>query len=574
MDSRSLAFADEVLATTNGEGVDIVLNSLAGEAIDKGMSLLRDDGRFLEIGKRDIYRNRRLPMRNFAKNIAFMAIDLDRGLRDRRAAIGALFQSLMKRFESGELKPLPHRVFPISNVVNAFRYMSQAKHIGKVVVSMQDPEVQITTPVPAQIQFRADATYLITGGLGGFGLALARWMADNGARHLVLVGRSGIPSAEAQQAVEAIRQTGAEVATMRADVSDSTQVRELLEAIDKSMPPLRGVMHLAMVLKDTLLVNMNEQQFRDVWRPKVYGAVNLHRQTFDRELDFFVLFSSMTSVFGTGGQGNYASANAVLDALAYERRAHHRPGLSVSWGYLAEVGFVARHDDIANRFNAMGVRSISPREALALLGRLLQIQATHMGVMRLDWRSASSMLTAPRFADLLSEFSVGEESPQQRSAAAVRAALLEAGPDKRREMLVAMVTDQVAKVLGTVPSKLDVAAPFTDLGLDSLMTVELKNWIEGDLRINLPTVELLRGPSVMRLTELILQQFNKHVSPAVGKQETPPTPIESAATPGAAPESADAADSLARVDVESLSESEVDAMLEELGSLEPDAAAS
>jgi NADPH:quinone reductase-like Zn-dependent oxidoreductase/acyl carrier protein len=564
MDSRTLAFADQVLEATEGRGVDVVLNSLAGEAIHKGLAILADDGRFLEIGKRDIYQNSRLGLRPFRKNLSFMGIDLDRAFRDRPRLLARLFEELMEGFQDGSLTPLCHRVFPMANVVGAFRYMAQAKHIGKVVVSLQEQEVSVAPSSEDEVRFVEDGTYLITGGLGGFGLVAAKWMVERGARHLALVGRSGASSPEAQAAVEGMRGAGAEVRVAKADVSSPEQLAGVLSDIKASMPPLRGVLHAAMVLRDSLLLNLNEEQLREVWAPKVTGGWNLHTQTLDSPLDFFVLFSSMSAVFGAGGQGNYASANTFLESLAHYRKARGLPGLSVSWGALGEVGVVARQDDIARRFEAMGLKKLTPRQALTLLGRFVQNGSTQVGVMRVDWRrfgetaAAVTLSPSPRFAQLIDETAEGAEDSLRKSGSALRNALLAAGPDERREMMETAIREQVARVLGASPDKLDVEKPLTELGLDSLMSVELRNWVEGDLRLSLPTVELLRGPSVIKLVDLLLEQLSDGDS-------TLTAPATAEIPHGSSEEDEEGEDAGALLSkVDDMSDDQVDALLEEM----------
>jgi NAD(P)-dependent dehydrogenase (short-subunit alcohol dehydrogenase family)/acyl carrier protein len=436
--------------------------------------------------------------------------------------------------------------------------MAQAKHVGKVVISLQEHGTRVARRVDDTVRFKADATYLLTGGLGGFGLTVARWLVANGAQHLVLVGRSGAQSEEAQQAVAALQELGAEVVVAKGDVSDAEQVAKILADLAQTMPPLKGVFHGAMVLHDVLLAQLDEEKMRKVWWPKVQGAWNLHTQTLEMELDHFVMFSSISSVFGNGGQANYASANTVLDSLAAYRRSRGLPGLTVSWGYLGQVGFVARHDDIAKRFKAMGVTPVSPQDALLLLGRFLRTDPVHTGVMRVEWRKWGEGIpfdvVTPRFQHLIEEHAAGAESSQ--SSGATLRALREAKPAERRKMLETLVRNQVARVLGIVPSKLDVEKPLSELGLDSLMAVELKNWVESDLRLNLPTVELLSGPSVVKLTEIMLKQFSKDdtdVSTDADEQASDTAAAD-------APE----ADVPEDVDVDSLSDDEVDAMLEKL----------
>jgi acyl transferase domain-containing protein/ubiquinone/menaquinone biosynthesis C-methylase UbiE len=561
-DSRSLDFADGVLEATGGRGVDIVLNSLAGEAIRRGLAVLGDWGRFLEIGKRDIYADSRVGLRPFKRNLSFMAIDLDLAMRERPEELAAQFQELMEAVGRGELKPLPYRVFPVSNAVGAFRYMTKAKHIGKVVVSMHEPEVAIAPASFEGLVLCEDATYLMTGGLGGFGLVVAQWMIERGARHLVLMGRSGASSPEAAEAVRRMREAGAEVVVAQADVTEPADVARVLGEIDRAMPPLKGVLHAAMVLRDRLLVDLDHQRMREVWSPKVDGAWNLHTQTRDRDLDFFVLFSSLSSVFGIGGQANYASANAFLDSLSYWRQSQGLPSVTVSWGYLGQVGWVARHEEIAERLEHQGVRSFTPQQALTLLGRFLQEEPAHVGVMHIDWKrwgeAAGSSMIAPRFADLVRAGAEGVEQAGH-GGAALRRALLEAAPAERHELMVGILRDQVARVLGASPAKLDLAKPLTELGLDSLMAVELRNWIEGDLRLSLPTVELMKGPSVLQLADLMLAQVAKLDPGSTSAKPAAASLPQADAAPAAPPE-----ELLAQVD--EMPDEQVDALLREMSS--------
>jgi acyl transferase domain-containing protein/SAM-dependent methyltransferase/acyl carrier protein len=550
MDSRSLAFAGQVMTHTGGRGVDVVLNSLSGEAIFKGMTTLAEYGRFLEIGKRDIYMNSKLGMKPFRKNLSFIAIDLDRAMRERPLVLARLYKEVMDGVRDGSLHPLPHRVFSITNVVAAFRYMAQAKHIGKVVISLQEQHVNVAPAVRPPIQFRADATYLITGGLGGFGLVIARWLVENGARHLVLVGRRGIHSPECEQAVETLRKLGAEVVVAQADVSQNDQVAGVLAQIAQSMPPLRGIMHAAMVLDDCLTAKMTHEHLMRVLGPRMTAAWHLHTQTLGVPLDFFVCFSSMASVFGLPGQANYCASNTFFDNFAYYRRSIGLPALTINWGHLAEVGYVARNEKVGERLEGQGLKSFSPREAVALLGRLIQDEAVQVGIVRMDWSRWSGLAAgtqiSPRFTRLYKEAERNKDN-QGIDGAAMRRMLLAAAPDQRKELLLNFLREKVARVLGSTPDKVDFAKPLTDLGLDSLMGVELRNWIEGELRVNLPIVELMQGPSVDRLADLLLEQLTRSDTappPAAPKPAQPAPPAAPVAELPLAPAGAgEAADS-------------------------------
>jgi acyl carrier protein len=278
------------------------------------------------------------------------------------------------------------------------------------------------------------------------------------------------------------------------------------------MPPLRGVVHAAMVLEDCLVQKLDHERMMRVIGPKMSGAWNLHTQTLGIPLDLFVCFSSMASVFGLPGQANYAASNTFIDSLAYYRRGLGLPALTVNWGYLRDVGYVARNEQIGERFEGQGLKSFSPREALALLGRLLRVDPVQVGVMRMDWsrfRSIGvSMTASPRFSILAQEGESGQDG-QTKDGLAVRKMLLAAPPEQRKQLLLDFLREKVGRVLGAPAEKIDLQKPLTEIGLDSLMAVELRNWIEGELRVNLPVMELMQGPSVDRMADILLAQLSR-----------------------------------------------------------------
>jgi len=297
MDSRSTAFAEKIRHITKGAGVDLVLNSLAGEAIGKGLSILAPGGRFLEIGKRDIYANSPIGLRPLRNNISMFVIDMGQVMAEQPQAVQSLLLAVLKLFRSGRLQPLQHQSLPISQAAAAFRLMAQAKHIGKIVLTTQDTDAAPLRMPPARpIAFSAKASYLITGGLGGFGLAVARWLVDSGARNLVLCGKTGDIASEAKRAVAQLRRLGAKVLVVKADVSIASEVARVLAAIKVAMPPLRGVFHAAMILDDGLLSQQTEERFTRVVGPKAIGAWNLHAALAKAPLDYFVMFSSISAL--------------------------------------------------------------------------------------------------------------------------------------------------------------------------------------------------------------------------------------------------------------------------------------
>ena len=410
LDSRSLDFADQVMELTGGKGVDVVLNSLSGRAIPKSLAVLAPHGRFLEIGKTDIYRDSKLGLRPFRKNLSYFAIDLDPIFKERGAIAKELLHDVMQEMEAGRLQPLSSRVFPVSQAESAFRYMAQAKHVGKVVLSMEDARLKISPRRFEALPLHADAAYLITGGLGGLGRVLAWWMIEHGARTIVLMGRSA-PSSDVQADVNAMRAAGARVEIVACDVSDEAALAARLAALRTSGPPLHGVVHCSMVLDDGLILQLNRDRLHRVLAPKIAGAWSLHTLTRGDPLDFFVLFSSFASMVGNIGQANYAAANAFLDALAHRRRGEGRPALTVNWGAISASGYVAQHAEIEQHFLRHGLRSFSADQAFAVLETLLRREVTEVGVVDIDWatwgRYAPEIARSPRFAHLMKE----ERSP-------------------------------------------------------------------------------------------------------------------------------------------------------------------
>src|SRR5262249_3721127 len=472
MDSRSLAFFDQLMERTNGKGVDVVLNSLAGQALTKSIACLAPYGRFLELGKRDIYQNSKVGLWPFRKNIAFFAIDLGPVFVDKPALFQTMLDELCQYINTHALHPLPHRLFPVTRLAEALRYMAPGRHIGKVVVTIQDNHVPVQALASTPMTFRPDATYLITGGLGGFGLVLAQWIIERGGRHLVLMGRSGAASVDAKRAVEALRATGARVDIAAEDVTSASQVAEVLTHIDRTMPPLRGLFHAAAGIDDDLLVRLDQQRFRQVTAAKIEGAWQLHTQTLQQPLEYFVLFSSFASLVGNPGQANYTAANTFLDALAAYRRSLGLPGIAVNWGQLTEVGYVARHPEVADYFKRVGLTGFTPQQAMAVLERLLPQQPVQVGVLRIDWHRWGQLISRGKLAQRLSPLiglrsgdGHGDESQHQR------AALLRAAPEARQGLIHTYVQEQVARILGTSATSLDDDRPLNELGLDSLMAI-------------------------------------------------------------------------------------------------------
>ncbi|HET7239340.1 MAG TPA: SDR family NAD(P)-dependent oxidoreductase, partial [Terrimicrobiaceae bacterium] len=335
IDSRRADFTDAIMELTGRRGVDVVLNSLAGEAIPMGLSCLAEFGRFVEIGKRDIYQNTRIPLWPLRRNASFHVLAMDAVFSGDENLARQLLEEVTELVQSGSFSPLPFRSFPACRIDAAFRLMAQGKHVGKVVVAFSEPFVLRRGEPPSRaFAIQENGCYLVTGAFGGFGKVLARWLADAGAKHLVLAGRSGAATPEAQAFVQDLCARGVEVRIVRADVGLAADVSRLVAEARTGDFLLRGVFHLAMAIDDAPLASLTADRMRSVMAPKAHGAWLLHEATRDLELDCFVMFSSVSSIFGNPAQGNYAAANAFLDALAHHRHALGLPALTVNWGVL------------------------------------------------------------------------------------------------------------------------------------------------------------------------------------------------------------------------------------------------
>lgn len=507
MDSRTLAFAEEVMVRTGGRGVDVVLNSLTGEALRKSLSVLAPYGRFLEIGKRDLYENSQVGLAPFQRSLSFFSIDLARLIRERPHEAAGMLREIVGLVEAGEVAPLPVYEVAAGQVADAFRHFAQAEHIGKVAVRLAGEQVSITHAHP-QGEIRADATYLVTGGLGGLGLGLTRWLVERGARHLCLIGRSR-PSLEARDTLDALRQKGVEVRVESADVTRAEDVSRVLRGIEQRMPPLRGVFHAAGTLDDGVVENLTPDQVRRVMDPKLGGAWHLHLLTQPYPLDHFVLFSSVASVVGLPGQSNYVAANAGLDAVARYRAAHGQPALSVQWGPWAAVGLAAARADRGDRLDGQGVGSIAPEEGWQVLGRLLNRTATEVAVVPLNvrrWGGLHPAASAPFFERLLDK---GEaEDAEEHVSAGILSLLRTAETPRQRESLLHdHVRVEVGHVLRLTPDRIDLETPFKSMGLDSLMTIELRNRLQSSLQLRLSATLVWNYPNIFAMSRHLLARL-------------------------------------------------------------------
>ena len=464
-DSRQTRFGEEILAATGGEGVDVVLNSLTSEGfIDASLSCLAHGGRFVELARRDILSPEE--MAEVRPDVSYDILELDVLKKTDPAWVGEVLREVMDGLSSGDLEPLVHSRWPLAEAGAALGFMRAARHLGKIVVT--------ANPL-APGHLRGDRTYLVTGGLGGIGCAVAGWLADRGAGAIVLNGRRD-PDAAATETIEALRRRGVRVAVELADVTDPEAVDAMLARVDDCLPPLGGVIHSVGVLSDAALTNQTWESFEQVLWPKIVGAWHLHRATERRDLDLFCLFSSRVGVMGNPGQANHAAANAFLDQLAAHRRSLGLPGQAIAWGAWSEIGEAAeQRDRIERRRAALGGRWFTPQQGLRALERLVRQDSTGSVVMSMDWSVFEDAVDdrPPLLEDLLSKDS--EDVADDSVSSEDLLTLLRSAPTiEPEDMFVSFLQQEVQAVL-RLPKAPSPTVGFFDLGMDSLMAVELRN---------------------------------------------------------------------------------------------------
>jgi NADPH:quinone reductase-like Zn-dependent oxidoreductase/acyl carrier protein len=550
IDSRRADFADAVIEATGRRGVDVVLNSLAAEAIPMGLSCLAEFGRFIEIGKRDIYQNARIPLRPLRRNASFHVVAMDAIFSRDQALTRQMLEEISELVEHGALFPLPFRSFPACRVESAFRLMAQGKHIGKVVLAFPKPFLppRGEPPRPA-FAINPEGFYLITGAFGGFGKVLAQWLVECGARHLLLTNRSGAATPEAETFVESLHQRGADVKVVRADIGSPEDVARLMAEIRSAGRPLLGVFHLAMVIDDAPLVSLTRERMRSVIGPKALGAWLLHESTRDFDLDCFVMFSSVSSIFGNPGQGNYGAANAFLDSLAHHRHALGLPALTVNWGVLGGEGYVARNQRVAEFLARQGTTELAPPEVVALLESSLAAGTTQVMAIRVDWTKWRQFFRGMQENPLLERVfaAIGDEDGVS-TVSDLRLKIESTPPEELEGIIGQAVRNAVGSVLRVKPETLRDDQPLTDLGLDSLMGVEIESTIEASIGVALPPTSLIRARTIGQIIAMICEHMGaKKAGQAL---ETGPTP---ATVPG--PASTD------EVNLEALSDEEIEGLL-------------
>ncbi|MBV9639902.1 MAG: SDR family oxidoreductase, partial [Mycobacteriaceae bacterium] len=511
-DSRSVAFADEILELTDGAGVDVVLNSLAGEAITRGVQILAPGGRFIELGKKDVYADAALGLAALAKSASFSVVDLDLNLRLQPKHYQHMLREILGYAAAGELQPLPVTEFDFDHVVDGFRLMASGSHIGKIVVSMprDGGGIRAIASPPPQPLVVPDGGYIVVGGMGGVGFVAARWLAEQGAGIVVVNGRSA-PDAETMAAISELNGRGMRVEVVTGDIAAPGTAERLVTAVQNAGFRPLGVLHSATVLDDQIVLNMSESAAARVFRPKVAGGWRLHAATAHLDLDWWLTFSSAASLLGSPGQGAYAAANSWLDGLVAHRRSRGLPAVGINWGPWAEVG---RAQSFAN----LGFSMITPELGLAALQQVLMADRSCTGVFGLDARqwfqSFPAVAESSMFAELHDATTI-----ERRGSGKFQAELAAIPAGERPARIASTIAEEIGAVLRS-SDPIDHHEAMASLGLDSLMALELRNRLESRLDITLPAALVWAYPTIADLAGALCERMGFEQTDDTAEAET------------------------------------------------------
>lgn len=505
--SRDTSFKQGIMSLTDGYGVDMVLNSLTGDMFRESCNCLASFGHFVEIGKRDLLANSRMEMRFFLKNVSFTAMDLMVIGKQKPALCKRLMNEAMQLVSTGAIKPITMTTALLSDVSKIFRQMQGGKHVGKIVLTAdRDTQVKVVPSPKKIVNFNGGSSYLVVGGLGGLGRTMIRWMAQRGAKHIVTMSRTGLKSATAQSLVKEMQAHGTSLYVLGCDASDATSVKTSLDSIKASIPPIRGIIQAAMVLQDSIFEQMTHTQWQAATLPKIQGTQNLHEYFSGETLDFFIMLSSVVSVVGNTGQAAYGAANSYLDGLARYRNTHGLTGHSINVGVVSDAGVVSQNDDLARMLASRGYSTITVKDLLHLLAHVItNSQPTEPALAQtiMGLGTDARALKGPKFAKWLE--ACGANTQVDTSASNNKNDLRMAGsPAEAQQIACAALVQQLGRLLSIDASTIDASQTLASYGIDSLISVELRNWIRAELKAAVPLLELNEaGRTIVDLATMI-----------------------------------------------------------------------
>jgi acyl transferase domain-containing protein/NADPH:quinone reductase-like Zn-dependent oxidoreductase/acyl carrier protein len=516
-DSRSLDFVSRVREVTKGEGVDLVLNSLFSEAMERSIELVKPFGRFLELGKRDYYSDRKIGLRPFRRNISYFGIDADQLLVNVAGVTRKIFAEIGRLFSEGKLTPLPYRAFSHDEIGSAFRLMQNAGHIGKIVVR---PPVagkdKVLVPANETLRFSSNGIFLVAGGIGGFGLAAAEWLVARGASRIALCSRRGMADEETLAAISVWHRKGVHATVHACDITDEAAVSVLLELL-RTEGPIKGVIHAAMVLDDALISNLTPERNKPVVDVKVKGAEVLHRLTAKDDLELFLLFSSATTMLGNPGQANYVMANGYLEGLARKRRKAGLPALAVGFGAIADTGFLARNAEVNEILSKrIGKTAMKARDALEQVERYMlsdpgRVDAAAVMIAEIDWNAVQMLpIAKTAFFETIVRAAGNNAASSDGDTLDLEEMIRGKSADEAQQILHKLVAGEIATILRVTEDTITPDKVLKEIGLDSLMAMELGMGFQQKTGFDIPLSgvgdETTVGDVVARLRERVSRQ--------------------------------------------------------------------
>lgn len=527
--SRGTAFSERIKRVTGGYGVDVVLNSLSGEPFRVSCDLVAPFGRFVEIGRKDLMDDALMPMEFLLRNVTFAYVDLAAVIDQNKPLARRLLRTVVDLVAAGSIRPVMLTTMPISEIETAFRMIQAGKHTGKVILTVEDGQkVKVSTentriprvstdnvtkavpPTPTPAKLRADATYVVVGGFGGLGRAVMSWMADHGAQNILSLSRSGAKGQQSASFIQEMHEAGVRVVGKACDITCEEQVANILQGMELQdrLPPVRGVVQSAMVLRDTLFVDMSVGDWNAALAPKVRGTLNLDKIC-GVTLDFFIILSSTVAICGNLGQSNYAAACAFQDALARKRVADGRTAYSINVGAVVEAGYVSENPEVADALRRMGLGSISVADLLAVVNH--GVMHPSMGgcavgvVPEGDGLSESIWMRDLRFSHLLQHRRTVQRSDGGSADVGTLLGAAECFEDAVGVVCTAII-QQLATIIATPVETLSAARSLDSYGVDSLVSVELRNWIGTHLQANVPLMTLRGTGSITELANIVAKE--------------------------------------------------------------------
>ncbi|KAL2869028.1 uncharacterized protein BJX67DRAFT_379511 [Aspergillus lucknowensis] len=540
LSSRDDSFVEGIRRLTNGRGVDVVLNSLAGPLLLSTWASVAPFGRFVEIGKRDIHQNSRIPMDPFRRNVSFASVDMIT-VFERNQPLGArVFQESCALVHNGEIQPpQPITEVPYAEVQRAFRMLQTGTTSGKIVLIPRPQDQALVEPSQFRRRrlFDANKTYLSVGGLGGLGRRLSEWLFQRGARHLAFLSRSGDKRPEARETVEWLQARGVQVTVFSGDVSDAAVVDGVVQQIEASPHRLAGVFQAAMVLQDAPLPQMSFAQWQRCLTPKVQGAYNLHNATASVPLDFFVCFSSVSTMLGSKGQANYSAANSYLDALCAYRRRIGLVGTTMDVGMIVGIGAVSEDAQLQAVMERIGYDAVNEEELFAQIEAAVAPPSSQdkLSLVDAQGRDAHQIITGvnlrrptyywvnePRFRNLYANHDFAGSGDGKSKKQDVMAQLQEAKDETARlEILTARFLEKIAAVLSVDQSTLQPNRSLGDYGLDSIVAIEIRQWFFKAVGVELAMFDILSSRSIHALLEKVasVMVLKREAEPAAAKAD-------------------------------------------------------